>query len=217
MAMIKIKNLTKKYGDNVIYQNFDMSIEKCKVTVILGESGSGKTTLLNVLANLTDYDGKVEGVNERPSIVFQSDRLLKNLSVKDNIKLVSPNLTDEQILQGLKDVGLENYADSYPKVLSGGMSRRVALLRAFSFNSEILLMDEPFSSLDLAWKIRLINGIKAGQNSSPKTVVIITHDIKEAVLVADRIVVLERGKITLDINKITDKTEEELFKFMAKI
>lgn len=215
--MIKITNLTKKYGDNVIYQNFDMSIEKCKVTVILGESGSGKTTLLNVLAGLTDYDGKVEGVNEKPSIVFQSDRLLKNLSVKDNIKLVSPNLTDEQILQGLKDVGLENYADSYPKVLSGGMSRRVALLRAFNYNSNVLLMDEPFSSLDLAWKIRLINGIKAEQSSSPKTVVIITHDIKEAVLVADRIVVLERGKITLDINKITDKTEQELFKFMAKI
>ena len=215
--MIKIQNLTKTYGENAVYKNFNMQIESGKITVILGESGSGKTTLLNAMANLTQYQGEIIGINQKPSIVFQSDRLLKNLSVKENIKLVNQSLTDEQVMQGLKYMGLENYAENYPKTLSGGMNRRVALLRAFAFQSDILLMDEPFSSLDLAWKIRLINGIKNGQDKQPKTVVIITHDIKEAVLVADRIVVLEKGKITLEIDKITDKTEQELFKFMAKI
>ena len=133
MAMIKIQNLTKTYGENAVYKNFNMQIEKGKITVILGESGSGKTTLLNALAGLTEYQGKIEGITQKPSIVFQSDRLLKNLSVKENIKLVNQSLTDEQVMQGLKYMGLENYAENYPKILSGGMNRRVALLRAFAW------------------------------------------------------------------------------------
>ncbi len=215
--MIRLKNICKRYADKVIYDDFNLDIERGKITVILGESGSGKTTLMNILAGLTEYQGEVVGIDKRPAVVFQSDRLLKNLTVKENVKLVSPTLSDEEIERELDRVGLNGYAESYPKVLSGGMSRRVALSRALTFSSDTLLLDEPFSSLDLAWKIRLINRIKEGQKECPKTVFLITHDIKEALLIADRIIALEGGKILCDIRDIDDKTEEKLFKLMAKI
>lgn len=214
--MIKISNLNKRYDAKIIYENFNMQIEKGKITVILGESGSGKTTLLNVLAGLTDYDGKVLGIEEKPSIVFQADRILKNLTVKENVKLVNPTLTDEQIIEGLKGLGIEEYVNAYPKSLSGGISRRVALLRGFAFKSSVMLMDEPLSSLDLAWKITIINDLKERQKKSKQTIVVVTHDIKEAVLLADRIIVLAGGKVIYDENAVNEKTEEKLFDILSK-
>jgi NitT/TauT family transport system ATP-binding protein len=211
MAMIKIKNLTKTYGDKVVLDNLDLEFESGKITAILGESGSGKTTLLNIIAGITDYQGEVLRKSDNISVVFQKDRLIKNLTVSQNLKLVCQDIDVDVALQ---EVGLNGIGDYYVKNLSAGMSRRVAIVRAIHYPSDILLMDEPLINLDLAHKYLLIEKIK---NISDRTVLFVTHDIKEALLVADRILVLANGKIVKDVRKINKKTEEELFGLMMNV
>lgn len=215
--MLKIENLTKKYGDKTVYENFNLEIEKDKITVILGESGSGKTTLLNVLAHLIDYQGTVSGIeNDKISFVFWQNRLVDCLTVIKNLKLTNPTVTDEEIIKILTELGIGDTINLYPKSLSAGMQRRVAIARALLKKAPLVLMDEPFINLDLALKLRLINLIKDRQKNAPTTAIIVTHDIKEAVLIADRIIVLANGKIIYDDNNICDKTEDKLFDILSK-
>ena len=213
MAMISIKNLVKEYDGNLVYDNFNLDIKKGEITVVLGESGCGKTTLLNVLSKLTDYQGQVVGDYAPISRVFQDDRLIPNLTVAQNLLLVNPsaNVTKE-----LKDIGLEGKENDYPKSLSGGMKRRVAILRALIFPYKTLLLDEPLNSLDLALKLSLIEKIKKSHKENGGTIVMVTHDIKEAVLIADRIIVLQKGKVVYDNSQIEKKTEDELFDLLSK-
>lgn len=211
--MISIKNLVKEYDGNLVYDNFNLDIKKGEITVVLGESGCGKTTLLNVLSKLTDYQGQVVGDYAPISSVFQDDRLIPNLTVAQNLLLVNPsaNVTKE-----LKDIGLEGKENDYPKSLSGGMKRRVAILRALIFPYKTLLLDEPLNSLDLALKLSLIEKIKKSHKENGGTIVMVTHDIKEAVLIADRIIVLQKNKVVYDNSQIEKKTEDELFDLLSK-
>lgn len=192
MAMIKIRNLSKRYGEKVIYDNFNLDIEENKILVILGESGVGKTTLLNVLANLTDYEGQIEGIIGSVSMVFQKDYLVPNLTVEQNLKLVCK---DKDVLSALDTVELGDCANQYPKSLSAGMSRRVAILRALLFNSNLIVMDEPTNSLDLGLKHKVYSMLKQLNKESKKTVVIVTHDIDEALSLADRVIVIKEGGV----------------------
>lgn len=212
--MITIKNLTKKYDEKIVYDNFNLEIKKGKITVILGESGSGKTTFLNILAGLTDYEGIVDGMSLPASMVFQRDRLVKNLTVEDNIKLVNKS-ADVKI--ELQKIGLTGCEKLYPKQLSAGMARRVAILRAFAFDSDVVLMDEPFVNLDVALKFYLVNEVKRLCREKNKTAVVVTHDIKEAVTLADEIIVLSHGKIIYRTDNVSDKIEEELFALMKSM
>ena len=215
--MIELKNITKKYGEKTVYDNFSFAFEKGKITALLGESGAGKTTLLNIIAGLIDYSGEVVGAGGGLSFVFQTDRLIKNLTVKENLKLVVPELTDEKTDAALSSVGLFTAKDLYPKELSAGMARRVAILRAFLYPSEILLMDEPFINLDVSLKYSLMNTVKKMQTETPKTVLFITHDIKEAVYLSDRVSVISDGKIVFDEKSVNEKTEKTIFDlFMNK-
>ena len=213
MEMIEIKNLTKKYGEKTVYENFNLQLEEEKITVILGESGSGKTTLLSVLAGLTDYEGSVSDVSS-VSMVFQNNRLVPNLTVEENIKLICP---DANVLEALLEIGLGDCLTLYPKSLSAGMARRVAVLRALLYPSNLLLMDEPLINLDLAHKYSLMDIIKKRQKEERRTVVFVTHDIKEAVYMADRIVVLKNGKVVCGEKSVTKKTENELFSLMLSL
>ncbi len=212
--MITIKNLTKKYDDKTVYDNFNLNIKKGKITAILGESGSGKTTLLNILAGLTDYEGIVEGIKLPVAMVFQRDRLVKNLTVEENIKLVNPAA---DVKTELEKIGLGGCEKSYPKQLSAGMARRVAILRAFAFESCAVLMDEPFVNLDVALKVHLVEEVKKSCREKNKTAVVVTHDIKEAVTLADEIIVLSRGEIIYRTDDVSDTTEEELFSLMKSM
>lgn len=215
--MIKLKNITKKYGDKTVYDNFSFDFEGGKITALLGESGAGKTTLLNIIAGITDYNGEISGISGDISFVFQTDRLIKNLTVKENLKLVLKNATDEKIDAALDSIGLLSAKDLYPKELSAGMARRVAILRAFLYPSDLLLMDEPFINLDVSLKYSLMNAVKEMQNNCAKTVLFITHDIKEAVYLADRVAVLKDGKIIFDEKNVNEKTEKTVFDlFMNK-
>ena len=213
MAMISIKNLVKEYDGNLVYDNFNLDIKKGEITVVLGESGCGKTTLLNVLSKLTDYQGQVVGDYAPISRVFQDDRLIPNLTVAQNLLLVNPSAN---VSKELKDIGLEDKENDYPKSLSGGMKRRVAILRALIFPYKTLLLDEPLNSLDLALKLSLIEKIKKSHKENGGTIVMVIHDIKEAVLIADRIIVLQKGKVVYDNSQIEKKTEDELFDLLSK-
>ena len=197
---MKISDLKKYYGDKKIYDGFNLEIKDGEVVALLGRSGSGKTTLLNVLAGLTDYEGNVEGV-DGVSFVFQSDRLVPNLTVEENIKLVSP---DADIPYLLAMSGLENAGGLYPKELSGGMARRVALLRAFSFKSNLILLDEPFRNLDLALKLSMGKTFKDLWEKDGRTCILVTHDVEEALSLAKRVIIIEQGEIVYD-KYVSDK------------
>lgn len=211
-AEIKIINLTKKYGDKTVFENFNLTLEKNRITVILGESGSGKTTLVNVLCGFTDYDGTVRGADEKFSVVFQKDCLIPNLTVMGNLRLVNPAVVNDD----LKKVGLEGCGNMYIKELSAGMARRVAVLRALLYDAPALFADEPFVNIDLANKFAIIKEIRNAQTVKPKTIVCVTHDVKEAVMLADRVIVLKNGAIIFDDVNRGDETEKTLYGILSK-
>lgn len=210
--MINFNNITKRYKDTLVFENFSLSIKKGETTCILGESGSGKTTLLNILANLTDYEGEV--TNVKCSYVFQTPNLFPNLTVLDNLKLVCQD--ENEIKSVCEKLKIADKLLSYPKHLSGGQRQRVSLARGVLFNADVLLMDEPFSSLDLKNKVQAINLLKELFKEKKKTVVFVTHGVFEAVRLADRIIVLENNSIVYDNSKVNEKTEKELFGLMLK-
>ncbi|MBR5192547.1 MAG: ABC transporter ATP-binding protein [Clostridia bacterium] len=214
--MISIKNLNKKYDQKVVYKNFNIDIEENKIVAVLGESGSGKTTLLNIILGLTEFEGEIAGIKQPVSAIFQKDRLIPNLTVEENLKLVCPNVN---VANALSSVGLAGCENLYPKSLSAGMSRRVAILRAIEYNSNLLVMDEPFINLDLAVKYSVIKLIKERQKNSPRTIIFVTHDIKEAVSLAERVVLIANGEIVIDKLKTPTNQEElekELFLSITK-
>ncbi|MDE6355893.1 MAG: ABC transporter ATP-binding protein [Clostridia bacterium] len=195
--MIEIKNLYKSYGQNRVYENFNLSIEEGKVTCILGESGSGKTTLLNCIARLTDFNGEIPAL--KCSYVFQSPRLVPNLTVFKNLSLV---LNDgAKITEILKKVRLTEKADEYPCNLSGGQAQRVGLARAFLVKSDIILLDEPFASLDLKLKTEMEKLFFEIRQADNRTALFVTHDVDEAITVADRVIVLKNGSVVFDCLK----------------
>lgn len=209
--MIKIKNLCKSYSDLVVFKNFNLDIEKGKITCIVGESGSGKTTLLNVLANLTEYTGSVD--REECSYVFQKPNLFPNMTVKKNLELVCKD--QEKINSVAKELFITEKLNSYPNHLSGGQAQRVALARAILFDKELLLLDEPFSNLDVGLRFALLEKIKKIHSEKASTILMVTHDVKEAVSIADRVVVLNNGEIIFDCESITKKTEEQIFSLLV--
>ena len=205
--MIKISNLTKNYPKTKVFNQFSIEFREGEVTCVLGESGCGKTTLLNVIANLTDYEGEVDRV--KCSYVFQTPNLFYNLTARENLALVLGKNAD---VDGFAEVlGVKGKLDSYPKRLSGGEAQRVALIRGVMYSADLLLMDEPFSSLDLSVKYRTMNVLRERFKKENKTVIMVTHDIHEAVTMADRIIILSGGKIVYDNSEVNEKTEKELF------
>lgn len=210
--MLKIENLTKKYGDLTVYENFNLEIQEGEITCILGASGSGKTTLLNCIANLTDYGGEVPKI--KCSYIFQTPRLVPNLTVRKNLRLVSGD--EEKIDKVLRDVKLTDKADSYPAELSGGQAQRVAIARALVFNGDMLLMDEPFSSLDLKLKHEIFKLFKALKEEYKITALLVTHDVAEAASLADRVIVLDGGKIKADL-RVDECEREEIGKQLEAI
>ena len=182
---MQIKNLCKTYGQNAVLDNFSLSLEENTITCLTGESGCGKTTLLNLIAGLSKPDSGAIEDEGKVSYLFQEPRLLPWRTVLENVQIA---LKDEKKAREiLQLVGLEDSLDKYPSELSGGMSQRVAMARAFAFPSDVLLMDEPFQNLDIKLKNNLLQQFIKLWEQNPKTVLWVTHDITEACLAADRI------------------------------
>lgn len=198
--MIEIKNFSKSYGKISVYNNFNLSLEEGKITCLLGASGSGKTTLLNAIAGIIKAEGELPKL--KCSYVFQSPQLVPSLTVRGNLSLICAD--DAKIDVMLERVGLSDKAARYPVNLSGGEARRVAVARAFLYESDILLMDEPFSSLDLKLKYRMLDLFFEIWRKDRRTVLMVTHDVDEAVAAAHRILVLSDGKILHDFTPGTE-------------
>lgn len=224
----QIKNINKHYEDLNVLEDINIDFDEYKTTCILGESGSGKTTLLNIIAGITDKDsGEVIGFqNEDSSFVFQEDRLIEWKNVKDNISFVlegkmSKIEIDKTIDSYLKLVNLEQYKYYYPKSLSGGMRQRISILRAFVYPSKILIMDEPFKSLDINNKQIVIELFKKLRTVEKKTCILVTHDIEESLTLGDKIVIFSNKPTKIidiiDNISILDKDNESKIKLKKLI
>lgn len=185
---IVINKLCKKYGTETIFEDFNLIFEKNKISGILGPSGAGKTTLLNLCSGLEKPDsGTIEGINPQAiSYIFQEPRLLPWRTVRENLRFVFQEKSirktgsHEGDIDAMLDlVGLGTVGDYYPQELSGGMRQRVSIARAFLYPSELLLMDEPFSSLDCSLKNRLIEDFLKIWEQDKRTVIFVSHNEDE--------------------------------------
>ncbi|MGQ9371409.1 ABC transporter ATP-binding protein [Azospirillum sp. A39] len=178
-----------------------LEVPRHQVVALVGPSGCGKTTLLNLVAGLDDrFDGAIERPSGRLAVVFQNPRLLPWRTVAQNLALAMPAGTpdlDGRIDALLAAVGLDGQRDVFPNHLSLGMQRRVAVARAFLVEPELLLLDEPFVSLDAATAARLRGLLRDLLARHPATVLLVTHDLREAIALADRLVVLGGSPATV--------------------
>ncbi len=175
---IILSNVSKSFGKKVVIQNFSSVIYQHQFNIIMGPSGCGKTTLLNILMGFLSPDrGTITGVPENKSAVFQEDRLCESFSAVSNVRMVSSKDIDTKvIIEHFRSIGITKNSIHLPvSQLSGGMRRRVAIVRAILAKSDILFLDEPFKGLDVEIKNVVIEYIKA--NTKSKTVVLVTHDV----------------------------------------
>lgn len=176
---IVLRHISKAYGEQIVLKDFSAVFPEGKVTGIMAPSGRGKTTLLRILMDLEQADsGSVEGVlGKKRSAVFQEDRLCDNLSAMSNIRLAALAHSREDIMQAMEAIGLGGCATQPVRELSGGMSRRVAILRALLAEYDILYLDEPFRGLDADTRASVMEFTR--QKCLGKTVLLVTHDEKE--------------------------------------
>lgn len=211
--MIEIRDLIKKFNDHYVFNNLNLDIESDKITVILGKSGCGKTTLLRLISNLEKYDsGSINTNNLKFSYVFQEPRLFPWLTVFENIQAIT-NLPSDEIYRMIRMVDLEKFSNSYPDELSGGMKSRVSLARAFAYKPNFLLMDEPFSNLDDFTRVKMQEELLKLYNKENVGILFVTHNIDEALTIADKIIVLKEGKIYSSYNINSKKRDLLDFEF----
>jgi putative spermidine/putrescine transport system ATP-binding protein len=212
MATLKLNSLTKKFGDFTAVDNMNLEVADGEMIALLGGSGCGKTTTLRMIAGFTDpYAGDIlidgKRVNEIPpykrnvGIFFQNYALFPHLSTFDNVAFglklqkLSKNEIKEKVEHILELVRLSGMEKRFPKELSGGQQQRVALARALVMEPAVLLLDEPLSNLDAKLRVEMQVEIKRIQKELGITTIIVTHDQEEAVSLADRVIVMDAGKI----------------------
>ncbi|MET0904970.1 MAG: ABC transporter ATP-binding protein [Tardiphaga sp.] len=196
---VAVTNLRRAYGSRVVIDNLNLRIERGEFVVLLGESGCGKTTLLRALAGLDPIDGGRIAAPRRPAVVFQEHRLLPWDSLWRNVSLglQAPDAR-ERAAAALSEVGLGERLDDWPRNLSGGQAQRVALARALVQEPELLLLDEPFAALDALTRIRMHALVRELVAAHRPGVLLVTHDVDEAITLADRILVMREGRIAFE-------------------
>lgn len=209
---VTIRHLSKSYRLNgtplPVLRDINLNIRSGETLAIVGASGSGKTTLLRVLAGLEDpdagevlIDGKLtRGVGTDRAVIFQEPRLLPWLTVLDNVGFgletrgLSRGQARDRARRYVQLVGLQQFEDAYPRQLSGGMAQRVGIARALAVQPEILLLDEPLGALDAMTKISMQQELARIWRDEDVTTVLVTHDLEEAIYLADRVLILPREK-----------------------
>lgn len=200
--LLKLNNVSKKFGGLNVLENITLSISKGEKIAFLGPSGCGKTTLLRIIAGLEKFDGEMEKNFKNIGYVFQEPRLIPWKTIYQNLKFISDDI--EKINKVLKDLKLYEFRDYYPINLSGGMKQRVNLARAFLVEPELLLLDEPFSSLDIHIKWNLIKDLNEQVKEKGISTILVTHDLKEALMFAQKIYILSNrpAKIVKEYNTL---------------
>jgi len=196
VSTVVASRVTRRYGERTVLDGLDLEIERGEFVALLGKSGCGKTTLLRALAGLDPVDGGTLEVPERRTVVFQEHRLLPWWKVWRNVAIGLPRATARARAQSaLEEVGLDKHADAWPVTLSGGEAQRVALARALVREPELLLLDEPFAALDALTRIRMHGLIRDLTTRHRPAVLLVTHDVDEAILLADRVLTMRDGQI----------------------
>jgi sulfonate transport system ATP-binding protein len=204
---LEMRELSHRYGDRLVLQRVDLDVAPGEFLAVVGRSGSGKTTLLRLLAGLETasqgellQDGEpISGLNPRARLMFQDARLLPWERVAGNVALGLPRDSTRRVERALDRVYLADRAGDWPAKLSGGQKQRVALARALAAEPGLLLLDEPLSALDALTRIEMQSLLEQNWLAVGSTAVLVTHDIEEAVTLADRVVAVDEGKISLEL------------------
>jgi sulfonate transport system ATP-binding protein len=215
---VVVSNLRRAYGNRVVIDRLNLSPERGEFVALLGESGCGKTTLLRALAGLDPIQGGRIVAPRRPAVVFQEHRLLPwdNLWRNVSLGLQVPDAR-ERAAAALAEVGLGDRLDDWPRNLSGGQAQRVALARALVQQPELLLLDEPFAALDALTRIRMHDLVRELVANHQPGVLLVTHDVDEAIALADRILVMRDGAIAFEHRKADNYASIERAALLAEL
>ncbi|MEV6154505.1 ABC transporter ATP-binding protein [Nonomuraea sp. NPDC052129] len=218
--LIRVQALTRHYGARTILDGLDLEIAPGEFVALLGQSGSGKSTLLRALAGL-DGDVAGDGLVEVPaqvSVVFQDARLLPWQRVLDNV-ILGLNGAAERGRESLREVGLAGRERAWPNELSGGEQQRVALARSLVREPRLLLADEPFGALDALTRLKMHGLLRRLVEQHRPAVLLVTHDVDEAIALADRVLVLDQGRIAaeqrLDAGRSATELRTELLRTLG--
>jgi len=210
-AEVKLQGVTKSFGDHRVLRGIDLAIEPGQFVAIVGRSGCGKSTLLRLVAGLDTptsgsiaLDQQTTGWRDVVRLMFQESRLLPWQRVAANVAVGLTHAPDrksqrDQAAAALREVGLAGRENAWPSVLSGGQKQRVALARALVSHPRLLLLDEPLGALDALTRIEMQELIERVWQQKGFTAVVVTHDVSEAVALADRILLLDDGAVMLDV------------------
>jgi sulfonate transport system ATP-binding protein len=200
MSAVIARGVGRSFDGREIFSDIDLDIDRNEFVALLGRSGTGKSTLLRALGGLdSEYDGSVL-VPDARSVVFQEPRLLPWRRVRANVQLGLPRnaRTQQRADEALAEVGLSGHADAWPVTLSGGEAQRVALARALVREPELLLLDEPFGALDALTRLKMHGLLRQLCRRHQPAVLLVTHDVDEAIVLADRVLVLDGGRFRCD-------------------
>jgi sulfonate transport system ATP-binding protein len=190
------ERIVRRFGDRTVLDHLDLVIDDEELVVLLGPSGCGKSTLLRLLAGLDRPDGGRIEVPAKRAIVFQGDRLLPWQRVLRNVTLGLHGADGQRrARKALADVHLAGRERAWPKELSGGEAQRVALARALVAEPELILLDEPFAALDAITRVRMHGLIRELRRTHRASMLLVTHDVDEAIALADRILVMSNGRV----------------------
>ncbi|WP_067503556.1 ABC transporter ATP-binding protein [Actinoplanes sp. TFC3] len=196
---VRAAKIVRRYGERTVLHELDLEIRRGEFVALIGKSGCGKTTLLRALAGLDLVDGGGLTVPAASTVVFQEHRLLPWWKVWRNVAINLPRGTARSRAQAaLDEVGLSDHADAWPVTLSGGEAQRVALARALVREPELLLLDEPFAALDALTRIKMHGLVRNLISRHRPAVLLVTHDVDEAISLADRVVTMREGRIAAD-------------------
>jgi sulfonate transport system ATP-binding protein len=195
---VHISELTRRFGDRAVLDNLDLDIRRGEFVALLGASGAGKTTLLRILGGLDQADEGTVLVPQARTIVFQEPRLVPSKRALANVTVGLPRGSSGLGQRALAEVGLAGHARAWPHTLSGGEAQRVALARALVREPELLLLDEPFAALDALTRLRMQDLVTDLCAAHQPAVLLVTHDVEEAIRLADRVAVLRDGRLITD-------------------
>ena len=203
-ASVHVERLSVQFGSNAVLHDLTLDVAPGEQVAVVGASGGGKTTLLRVLAGLTPYSAGHVQIRQasdaaRVRVMFQEDRLLPWLGALNNVTLGLPPAERPFGLTALAGVGLADRAETYPHELSGGQRQRVALARALAHRPALLLLDEPFGALDALTRASMHTLLETLLDDTRATTLLVTHDLDEALKLADRVLLLRGGVVAEDV------------------